>query len=68
VTINVAPALTAVAFADDNLIGACPTSQTQLHVTVNGGEAPYSFSWMPVAGLSAPAVREPMAKPAVTTA
>ncbi|MDM8002928.1 MAG: PKD domain-containing protein, partial [Bacteroidota bacterium] len=68
VTINVAPVLTAVAFADDNLIGACPTSQTQLHVNVNGGEAPYSFSWLPAAGLSSAAVREPMAKPAATTA
>ncbi len=67
VTINVAPALTAVAYADDNLIGACPASETQLHVNVNGGEAPYSFAWLPVAGLSDPAVREPLAKPAATT-
>ncbi|MHC1731146.1 MAG: PKD-like domain-containing protein [Bacteroidales bacterium] len=63
VTVNVAPVLTAVAFADDNLIGACPTSQTQLHVNANGGEAPYSFSWLPAAGLSNAAIREPMAKP-----
>ncbi len=68
VTVDVAPVLTAVAFADDNLIGECPGSETQLHVNVNGGEAPYSFSWLPVAGLSNPALREPMAKPATTTA
>ncbi len=67
VTVDVAPVLTAVAFADDNLIGACPGSETQLHVNVNGGEAPYSFSWLPVAGLSDPAVREPMAAPAANT-
>ena len=67
VTIDVAPVLTAVAFADDNLIGACPLSETQLHVTVNGGEAPYSFSWMPVEGLSDVTVQEPMAKPVATT-
>ncbi|HOT16726.1 MAG TPA: hypothetical protein PLB07_03640, partial [Bacteroidales bacterium] len=67
VTVDVAPVLTAVAFADDNLIGACPGSQTQLHVNVNGGEAPYSFSWLPAGGLSDPAVREPMAAPAATT-
>jgi PKD repeat protein len=67
ITINVAPVLTTVAFADDNLIGACPASQTQLHVNVNGGEAPYSFSWLPVAGLSDAGIREPMAKPAATT-
>ena len=67
VTVDVAPVLTAVAFADDNLIGACPGSQTQLHVNVNGGEAPYSFSWMPAAGLSNAAIREPMAAPAATT-
>ena len=52
VTINVAPVLTAVAFADDNLIGTCPLSDAQLNVTVNGGEAPYSYSWLPAAGLS----------------
>ncbi len=67
VTVNVAPVLTAVAFADDNLIGDCPGSETQLHVTVNGGEAPYSFSWLPVTDLSDPAVREPMASPAANT-
>ncbi len=67
VTVNVAPVLTAVAFADDNLIGDCPGSETQLHVTVNGGEAPYSFSWLPVTDLSDPAVWEPMASPAANT-
>jgi PKD repeat protein len=67
VTVNVAPVLTAVAFADDNLIGACPSSDAQLDVTVNGGEAPYSYSWLPVAGLSAANIRNPAAKPAVNT-
>ncbi|MDI9533350.1 MAG: hypothetical protein QM238_06825, partial [Bacteroidota bacterium] len=67
VTVSVAPVLTAVAFADDNLIGDCPGSETQLHVNVNGGEAPYSFSWLPVTDLSDPAVREPMASPAANT-
>jgi PKD repeat protein len=67
VVINVAPVLTAVAFADDNLIGACPTSDTQLHVNVSGGEAPYSYSWLPVAGLSSAAIQDPVARPAATT-
>ncbi|MDX9773080.1 MAG: PKD domain-containing protein [Bacteroidales bacterium] len=67
VTVNVAPVLTAVAYADDNLIGACATSNTQLHVNVNGGEAPYSFSWLPVAGLSSAVIQDPIAKPAATT-
>jgi len=67
VTINVAPVLTAVAFADDNLIGTCPLSDAQLDVTVNGGEAPYSYSWSPIAGLSATNIKNPVAKPAATT-
>ncbi len=67
VTINVAPVLTAVAFADDNLIGTCPSSVAQLNVNVNGGEAPYSFSWLPVAGLTPANIQNPVAKPAATT-
>jgi PKD repeat protein len=67
VTINVAPVLTAVAFADDNLIGTCPSSDAGLDVTVNGGEAPYLFSWSPAGGLSATDIRNPVAKPAATT-
>jgi len=67
VTINVAPVLTAVAYADDNLIGTCPGSDTQLHVNVNGGEAPYSFSWLPVAGLTPANIQDPVAKPVATT-
>ncbi len=65
VTINVAPVLTAVAFADDNIIGTC--SDAQLDVNVNGGEAPYSYSWLPVAGLSSAVIRNPVATPAATT-
>ncbi len=67
VTINVAPVLTAVAFADDNLIGTCPGSVAQLNVNVNGGEAPYSFSWLPVAGLTPANIQNPVAKPVATT-
>ncbi len=68
VTINVAPVLTAVAFTDDNLIGTCPSSTAQLNVNVNGGEAPYSFSWLPIAGLTPANIQNPVAKPAATTA
>ena len=67
VTVNVAPVLTAVASAADNMIGACPSSDTQLNVTVNGGEAPYSYSWLPVAGLSSAVIPNPTAKPAANT-
>jgi PKD repeat protein len=67
VTINVASVLTAVAFADDNLIGECPTSDTQLHVNASGGEAPYSYNWLPVAGLSSAVISDPVARPAATT-
>jgi len=67
VTINVAPVLTAVAFTDDNLIGTCPLSDAQLNVNVNGGEAPYSYSWLPAAGLSSAIIQNPVAKPVATT-
>ncbi len=67
ITINVAPVLTAVAFADDNLIGACPLSEAQLNVSVNGGEAPYSYSWLPAAGLSSAIIQNPVAKPLAAT-
>ncbi len=67
ITINVAPVLTAVAFTDDNLIGTCPLSDAQLNVTVNGGEAPYIYSWAPAATLSNAAIKSPVAKPLVNT-
>jgi hypothetical protein len=67
VLINVAPVLTAVAFADDNMIGNCPLSDAQLDVNVNGGEAPYTYSWAPGAGLSSAVIKNPVAKPAVNT-
>ncbi len=67
VTIAVAPVLTAVAYADDNMIGACPHQETQLHVNVNGGEAPYTFLWDNTGSLSDPADRDPFASPAANT-
>jgi len=67
----VRPPLTAVAFADDNIIGTCPTSVANLDVNVSGGEelagGGYSYSWSPVAGLDDPLSKTPEAKPAVTT-
>jgi|GEM_PF-1027244 len=67
VTITVAPDLAATATADDQLIGTCPTSVANLDVTVAGGEAGYTYSWLPVTGLSNPTLKTPVAKPAVTT-
>ncbi len=67
VTIAVAPVLTAVAYADDNMIGDCPNQETQLHVNVNGGEAPYSFLWDNSGSLSDPTDGHPFASPSVNT-
>ena len=67
VTITVLPALTAVATASDMLIGTCPTSTSNLDVTAAGGEAGYTYNWAPVAGLSDPNLKNPIAKPALTT-
>jgi PKD repeat protein len=69
--IEVRPSLTAVAFADDNIIGTCLLSVANLDVNVNGGEelggGGYSYSWSPVAGLDDAASKTPVAKPAATT-
>ncbi len=67
VTVAVAPVITAVAFANDNMIGDCALSEASLNVNVNGGEAPYAFSWTPATGLSAVNIQNPTAKPAATT-
>ncbi|MCA1800651.1 MAG: SprB repeat-containing protein, partial [Actinobacteria bacterium] len=69
--IEVRPSLTAVASADDNIIGTCPLSVANLDVIVSGGEelggGGYSYSWSPVAGLDDPLSKTPEAKPVVTT-
>ena len=67
VTVTVLPDLVATATADDMIISTCPTSRSNLSVTVTGGEAAYSYSWLPVAGLNNPNVSNPVAKPATTT-
>ena len=65
VTVTVLPDLVATATADDMIISTCPTSRSNLSVTVTGGEAAYSYSWLPVAGLNNPNVSNPVAKPAI---
>ncbi|MCK7538028.1 MAG: hypothetical protein MZV63_47250 [Marinilabiliales bacterium] len=59
------------ASADDNIIGACPTSVAHLTAIGAGGELPvsgdYSYNWSPAAGLNYTNVANPTAKPAVTT-
>jgi PKD repeat protein len=67
ITVNVAPALSAVATASDPLIGTCPGSTSNLDVVVTGGESPYSYSWAPAASLTNAAINNPVAKPAATT-
>ena len=67
VTVTVLPDLVATATADDLIISTCPTSRSNLGVTVTGGEPAYSYSWSPVAGLNNPNVQNPVAKPAGTT-
>ncbi len=67
VTVDVAPVLIAVAFADDNLIGDCAGSTAILDVNVSGGEMPYIYSWAPAASLNNAAIKSPVAKPAVNT-
>ncbi len=57
--------------ADDNLIGTCASSTSQLTATVTGGVelagGGYLYSWSPSAGLSAANIADPVAKPASTT-
>src|SRR5690606_27740715 len=71
VQVNVAPDLTVIATADDDIIGACPTSVAPLTATRAGGElllsGDYIYNWSPAAGLNYTNVQSPVAKPAVTT-
>ena len=71
VQVNVAPDLTVTATADDEIIGACPSSVANLTATGAGGElllsGDYTYNWSPAAGLNYTNVKSPVAKPAVTT-
>ncbi|MFC2081343.1 hypothetical protein ACFLR8_03955, partial [Bacteroidota bacterium] len=46
ITITVATTLSAFASVDDNIIGTCPSSVATVSLTVNGGEAGYTYSWV----------------------
>ena len=45
----------------------CQGSSTTINAVVNGGTAPYLYSWTPAASLSSPNVLNPVASPSVTT-
>jgi hypothetical protein len=60
----VAP-LTATATATPGTI--CGGTSTQLDITQAGGVAPFTYNWSPTAGLSDPAIRNPVATPLATT-
>jgi hypothetical protein len=66
ITVVVADPLVATASASDPLIGTCSTSVSNLDVAVTGGEGPYIYNWSPVAGLSNPFIKSPVAKPSAT--
>ncbi len=71
ITIEVADPLAVTAFADDSIIGTCPTSVANLDATVTGGEelssGGYTYIWSPATGLDNPNQKAPRAKPSVTT-
>lgn len=71
VMVNVAPDLSALAFADDSVLSTCTASFANLDVQVSGGEAfpdgEYSYSWSPSSGLNYANVKSPVAKPSFTT-
>lgn len=62
VTVTIAPGLVVNAGPDDTI---CFAGSTTLNGTPNG--AGYTYSWTPVAGLSNPAIFNPVASPASTT-
>jgi gliding motility-associated-like protein len=50
-----------------NAISLCESSSTTLSAVAAGGNGNYSFQWTPSAGLSDPAISNPVAAPATTT-
>lgn len=59
------PVMTAAATASPTAV--CPGSSTQLNITQTGGLAPFTYLWSPAAGLSDPAIINPMATLQSTT-
>ncbi|MCX6287882.1 MAG: hypothetical protein NTY96_12285 [Bacteroidetes bacterium] len=53
------------AFADPDTI--CQGQYSQLSVTIQGGQSPFSYSWSPAPTLSNPASPNPLATPLVNT-
>jgi len=45
----------------------CTGGSSQLNAQVNGGTAPYTYSWTPVTGLNNPAIANPVATPTTST-
>ena len=45
----------------------CSGSSSQLNTQIAGGSLPYTYSWTPAAGLSDPAIANPVATPTATT-
>lgn len=45
----------------------CEGASVQLNSNVSNGNAPYTYSWTPIAGLSDPAIANPVASPTINT-
>ncbi len=65
VTVRAAAPLVANAGPDKEIIAG---SSTQLEGSATGGTPPYSFKWIPTAGLSSATVAAPTVRPSTTTA
>ncbi len=51
----------------NNPVTICQGSSQQLNSSMSNGQGPYSYSWVPAAGLSNPSIANPVASPSTST-
>ncbi len=66
-TVVVAPAVGALATTNSGAAALCINDSVSVSVTTTGGIAPYTYNWLPSAGVGSPTSASTMISPSVTT-